>query len=394
MSNVDCPREKSRILFFRGRNDLHKYLTKASDATFTSMVQNLESALQVGEIGSKKSSLYFYLGLAYKLHYDSSAYKSIEDLNQSEIYCQKALRSAVQEVDLSNMKYMMAIIGEICAIKDDCQQKFNEVGDAIAILNDSSKVIMNKAKSLLIDFEKKLLATKKDAEIKRNWIISVGVVAFIILASIFLTVWLLQKIRIRSLRKEIEAKDAAARAQINPHFISNALFAIDSLLDSGKIRKASRYLVQFDRLYRTVLNSSRKAEISLSDEIQFLKNYLSLEQLRFEDRMTFELRTEQLGNEEGTLIPPMILQPILENAFKHGIQNLPADVKGHIEVKFIRANDQTIRVSVIDDGVGRKKASELRAKSVHKPHGEGQKIIEERIAGFQQKGYMAKLKYH
>ena len=388
LKNITNNREQSRLALFRGQYNLYLYHNNSTnDSIYQTCISQLKKALSYSP--ENKSLIYVNLGSAYFIHYFHG--NDIVDLDLAENHFSIALKLAIEEIDMSNIDFIMNYMGRICEEKKNCGEKFQEIGAALQVLNDSSVVIMNEAQAKSNQFELEFLMNQNEIEESKRTISFLWILLGVILV-FSLGLYFTQKAKVRSLRKEIEAKDAAARAQINPHFISNALFAIDSLLDSGKIRKASRYLVQFDRLYRTVLNSSRKAEISLSDEIQFLKNYLSLEQLRFEDRMTFELRTEQLGNEEGTLIPPMILQPILENAFKHGIQNLPAEVKGHIEVKFIRANDQTIRVSVIDDGVGRKKASELRAKSVHKPHGEGQKIIEERIAGFQQKGYMAKLK--
>ena len=387
LSNIYDNREKSRIAFFRGQNNLYLYYDDSSnDSIYHTCIAELQRALALSH--ENRSQVYVTLASAYYLNYFYKKDKA--DLDLSEQHFSRALKLAVEDLDMSKIKIIMDYSGYICEEKQNCRSKFNEIGAVFQTLRDTSIVIMNEAKALLNQFEIEFLKKKNENERNLRTIYFLLILLGVLLVS-GIALYINQKGKVRSLRKEIEAKDAAARAQINPHFISNALFSIDSLLDSGKIRKASGYLVQFDRLYRTVLNSSRKSEISLADEIQFLKNYLSLEQLRFEDRMTFEIKTEQVDSQDRTFIPPMILQPIVENAFKHGIQNLPEAEKGHIELRFNKTNEKSILVKVIDDGVGRKKAQELRAKSVHKPEGAGQKIVKERIEGFQMKGYPADL---
>jgi LytS/YehU family sensor histidine kinase len=143
----------------------------------------------------------------------------------------------------------------------------------------------------------------------------------------------------------------AIRSQMNPHFIFNCMTAIDALIATGQSRKASAYLAKFSKLVRQVLQLSEKQLISLADELNTLKLYLQLEQLRMQDAFDFSFEIAE-GLEEMVEIPPMLLQPFLENAIIHGLKpSLKPQKQIHVS-----AGKEAGKVifNIEDNGVGRR----------------------------------------
>ena len=139
----------------------------------------------------------------------------------------------------------------------------------------------------------------------------------------------------------------AIHAQLNPHFVFNALSSIQGLINKEDIEGANRYLSDFARLLRESLNHSNKDELSLHEEIQMVDTYLKLEQLRFGFQYT--IRADSAINVYETGIPVLLLQPLVENAVKHGVASRPE--KGIIAVDFNRSA-QAMTVTITDNGSG------------------------------------------
>ena len=177
-------------------------------------------------------------------------------------------------------------------------------------------------------------------------------------------------------QKRLKAKMEALRAQINPHFISNSLNAIESLVNLDQREAAAKYLIHFSRLARKILNNSRNPVTTLTDELQTLKHFLALEQLRFRDKLFFEINVDQSINSDLVEIPAMIMQPYLENAIWHGIK--PKNGPGLLQIKVDKIG-KSLTCIIEDDGIGRAKAAELKAASVLKQKSVGTKITEERL---------------
>ncbi|MCB0634133.1 MAG: histidine kinase, partial [Lewinella sp.] len=180
-------------------------------------------------------------------------------------------------------------------------------------------------------------------------------------------------------RNEAEAKRLAAetetavlRLQMDPHFIFNSMNAIDAFILQGEKLRAHDYLVYFSELMRGILNNSEKTYTNLEDEIDLLKKYLQVEQMRIGPRLTYTVLPAPEVDTYETEIPTMILQPFVENAIWHGIS--PKSGPGHIRINFFQKEDLLI-CEVLDDGVGRGYTS--RAK----PHkSKATKITERRLA--------------
>ncbi len=175
-------------------------------------------------------------------------------------------------------------------------------------------------------------------------------------------------------RKISQLQLSSLQSQMNPHFIFNALGAIQYFIQTQNTDKADEYLSDFAMLMRRILDSSKSKFISLSEELDLLKLYIRLESIRFEDLFDHEIIVQD-GVEMDNKIPPMIIQPFVENAINHGLYNLK-DRKGKLLIEFKNIKDDEIHCIVSDNGVGRLKAEELRLKK-HKSR--GMQIVSERI---------------
>ena len=165
--------------------------------------------------------------------------------------------------------------------------------------------------------------------------------------------------------KKLQLK--ALRAQMNPHFIHNALNSIQGYISSNEKENAAKYLAQFASLIRKSLYYSDMESLSLEDEVEFLKEYLDInKKLRYSDQMSFKIKVDEELEEDLICLPSMIVQPYVENALEHGIRTRS---DGKLLVEFIYHTDDTLQCIIEDNGIGRVKAGEIQAKGgYHEQH--------------------------
>jgi len=159
----------------------------------------------------------------------------------------------------------------------------------------------------------------------------------------------------------------ALRAQMNPHFLYNALNSIQSFITTKDASTASKYLAKFAMLMRRSLEYSNREHITLEDEIDFLTDYLDINcHLRFDGRLTYTVDLSGDLEEDIIGVPTMILQPYVENAIEHGLRTRP---EGHIRVAFsqIDGDDDNIMAVVTDDGIGRARVLEMQKNDETRP---------------------------
>lgn len=147
------------------------------------------------------------------------------------------------------------------------------------------------------------------------------------------------------------------RSQMNPHFIFNALNSVNNYISKNDERAANKYLSDFSKLMRTVMENSRYEFISLSTELSILQLYLSLEHARFKEKFDYTLTVSEELSMEQTYLPPMLIQPYIENAIWHGLRY--KEEKGLLSVT-IQPNGEELMVIIEDNGIGRKKSAELK----------------------------------
>ncbi len=154
----------------------------------------------------------------------------------------------------------------------------------------------------------------------------------------------------------------ALRAQMNPHFMYNALNAIQDYITSDEMENASKYLAKFSNLMRRSLEYSELESIVLEKEIEFIDEYLSInEKLRFQDKFTYKIQVDDEIEEDLFCVPTMIIQPYVENAIEHGLRSIN---NGFVYIEFSLLDDDTILCVIQDNGIGRDKARELKAMDV------------------------------
>ncbi len=190
--------------------------------------------------------------------------------------------------------------------------------------------------------------------------------ALLIILSITGIIYFVIWIRYRNISKQLEyrkrlilAEQKALRSQMNPHFIFNALNSIRRyILDNDEL-KADYYLTSFATLMRKVLDNSKKDLIPLTEEIDTLKLYIELEKMRLENGFDFKLYIDEKINPEEIFIPPMLIQPLLENSIWHGLA--PKKDKGLLILSFEKYKN-LLKITVQDNGIGRDKATEISQK--------------------------------
>jgi streptogramin lyase/two-component sensor histidine kinase len=180
--------------------------------------------------------------------------------------------------------------------------------------------------------------------------LAVLMIAAVLFSIVFLRARAVQKAN-RARQQLLETRLQALRAQINPHFVFNALNSVQSFIFSQQPEQANEYLVSFARMMRMISEGSDKETILLRDEIRFLHYYIEMEKLRFDDDFSYRIVIDPTVDVESFRIPPMILQPIIENAFKHGL----AAKQGEKRLLIHFSGDRNcLYVRVEDNGTGRK----------------------------------------
>lgn len=166
-----------------------------------------------------------------------------------------------------------------------------------------------------------------------------------------------------------ETEMSALRAQMNPHFIFNVLNSINRYILMNDGETASRYLTQFARLIRLVLENSKTAKVSLEADLEALKLYINMEKLRFLDKFDYKIRIEEDIDQKYTQIPPLLIQPYVENAIWHGL--MQKEDGGMLIICLRMENENILYVSVEDNGIGRTNSALLKSKTAlnHKSYG-------------------------
>ncbi|MNU67581.1 Sensor histidine kinase YehU [compost metagenome] len=217
---------------------------------------------------------------------------------------------------------------------------------------------------------------------------------FILLASLIILLFIFLTVRliISSIRKKEEAKTlvnklmaeyqiTALQAQMNPHFIFNAINTIQGYILEKNEDEAYNYLAKFGKLIRKVLHHSQEKVLLLEVELEVLQLYVELEQLRFDHCFDYELTISENVFPEDIYLPGMILQPYLENAIWHGIVNLRESRRGKLEV-FVKRENKVLLVLIKDNGIGREMAMSFNKDRRHKSV--GMKLTGERLHAMNQ----------
>ncbi len=180
-----------------------------------------------------------------------------------------------------------------------------------------------------------------------------------------------------NMEKEMaELKLTALQAQMNPHFIYNSLNSINYYIIKSQIKEASGYLSKFSKLIRLILNHSRHLTVPLNKELEALRLYIELESMRFNERFTYEIQTDAVIDLEEVYVPPLILQPFVENAIWHGLMH--KEGPGNLLVQ-IYPESNHLKCIVQDNGIGRSASYRMKNQEVSSPKSAGLQLTSDRI---------------
>jgi len=251
----------------------------------------------------------------------------------------------------------------------EAYQQFILFRDSVS--NEEKRSVMTR-KEMAFDFERKEAVTKAEhdkkealaqAEINRQRLIKKGILAgVVILLVASVSSFVLNKRRrdAEERRKEADLKAKVSdtemkvlRLQMNPHFIFNSLNSVSDYISRHETTTANYFLSKFAKMMRQVLENSEKREITLAEDLQVVETYIQLEALRLRNEVNYEICIDPGIDPDVTLVPPLIIQPFVENSIWHGLSGKTCP--GKISIRIIR-EDGMIHYIVEDDGIGRKAA--------------------------------------
>lgn len=295
--------------------------------------------------------------------------------NTYKLLAEQYLKMGDSEKALTFLETFVQIQDTIKAIRkkelDDALKLSTQIGK-----NQQRIELLEKERELS---EKSLQILKQDKELRedelytRNIIIST--LAFL-MAFMSIGVYYILKSSREKRRVNQLLAIKSLRGQMNPHFIFNALNSVNHYISQNDELAANKYLSDFSKLMRSVMETSKHDFISLNDELEILKLYLQLEHARFKDKFEYQFRVSEGIDTSEFEIPPMIIQPFIENAVWHGLRY--KDEKGFLDIDF-NTNKDSLVITIIDNGIGRKKSLEIKTKNQKLQNSTGMQNIENRI---------------
>ena len=332
-------------------------------------VSSFEKALsEFGKIDDKfgSSDTYYYLGQFYLEQKDYK--KALENTQKSLAYATELeLLESVQNSELA-----LSTIYEKVGQTNESLTHLKLYGIAKDSLQNQENVRQMVQAEMNFEFDKKESLLQKEQEkkeivyeeeIKRHQMQILFSILFVILVFgiVFLIYNRMQLKKTLTLQKELaEYEQKALHLQMNPHFVFNCLGSISSFIVQNGTDSAIKYLAKFSKLMRLTLEYSKEALIPIDKEIESLQNYLELEQLRFNQVFDFTI-TKSANIEDDLALPPLLLQPFVENAIIHGL--IPKQEKGKIDISF-ELEGENLLCTISDNGVGLEASQKLKEQSV------------------------------
>ena len=309
----------------------------------------------------------------------------------------KALQTLVNTIELldefespDHARQAYGMVSEIYSELGDSEKaylnllKSNELNDQINEEEQRNAVVRSAIEFETEKKEQKLIKAQQEAEIqslalekkelqmaRTNLISIVG--AILLIATVFIIYLTNSRSKYRLKMQALLSEQRLSRLQMNPHFIFNALASIQNYMNEVSVDKANFYLTRFGKLIRQTLENSRTEFIPLSDEIESIESYLTLQSLYRKNSFEFEIKLNDLEDLDDMNIPPMFIQPFVENAIEHG---LATDDSGKVTVTFSLVNDE-LEIKIEDTGSKNQKITYPLKKEYESL---ATKITEERIA--------------
>ncbi len=369
---------KNKFYSKRG-NDVQQMQVQQQALEANDVNQNIQgfnqSNLEIGKLNLKQNNPQLAIPYLKKTINLSSEIGELESKEEALLAISKAY------TDLGDYKSAVESMQALLLLRDSIQEEKNK--QALISLNLSLELEQKEKEfNLMLDNaqlnnDKLALETQneKNKNLSKLYIIYALIAGILILTISSILIIRSNKARTRA-NMLLELK--SLRSQMNPHFIFNSLNSINGFIAKNDDRSANKYLSRFSQLMRRVLDNSKNDWIALEDEIKTIELYLELEHLRFEDQFTytFEVNKNESIDLEVLKIPPMILQPLIENSIWHGIRYL--DKMGVLNI-ICTITEQGIEWIIEDNGIGRTKSQEMKTDNQKNHQSTGMKNIHERI---------------
>lgn len=331
--------------------------------------------------------------VADKIHVAES-YLNIGKLLSAQNKHEEARKYMQQSIDLSifwNFKSMLMDAYKALSADYKASGDFKRSMDAAdksllykdSILNEKSTMALKQMQAIYeVDRKDNQIKTLEhdkmvnELRTKRN-VMFIFTLAGFLLMSIVGGFFYIRHRNLEANKQTLQLELKSLRSQMNPHFIFNCLSSIHRYIWSNNQEEASDYLTKFSRLMRLILDNTQHTFVTLNKELESLRLYLDLESLRCNGIFEYSIRVDPEINDEEVLIPPMILQPYVENAIWHGLVHKNADM-GLLDVE-IMLKGRSLVCTITDNGIGRRKAMEIKEKKDKMHNSVGMKVTEGRI---------------
>jgi hypothetical protein len=319
---------------------------KNSKEAITYLRNSINLSEELGEIKAKEEALQAI----------TEAYKEVGDYKQALIAFQELV---VLQDSIQQAKNKQVLISQNLAL--ELEQKDEEIG----LLLENEKL---KEEKFTLEISQQSAENQKKLYVIYG--LAVGMIILLIAAILV----------IKSNRERTKANMLlelkSLRTQMNPHFIFNSLNSVNSFISKNDDRSANKYLSRFSQLMRAVLENSKHDFVSLESELKILELYIELEHLRFQDKFDYQFTIDEKIDSESLEIPPMLIQPYIENAVWHGLRYL--ENKGYLNVSVTKHSNHLLWV-IEDNGIGRKASAEIKTQNQKQGNSTGMKNIEQRI---------------
>ncbi len=313
----------------------------------------------------------------------AEGYKAKKDFTAALQFAKMAFDLSKRNNNLASMVASTYFLSNLYPEMKDYKKAY-EMQSLFIVLNDSVHRVENTKNTveqqLKYEYEKKEIknaSIQSEKNSKKNLLISMFLGLFLTTAIVtYFIVKNQQKKNIIQKQLTEFHKQKAMLAQMNPHFIFNAINSIQNFVLQNNSDEAYSYLTKFSKLIRLILHNSNKEILTLGEELEALNLYISLEQLRFSNSFKYKLIIENNINIDQVEIPTMLIQPYVENSIWHGLMNLD-DGRDGILYLAISKKDDLLTIEVTDNGIGRKRSAEYKRNNNHNPL--AMKITAERL---------------
>ncbi len=307
-------------------------------------------------------------GITEEYLYLAKLYKELAKNDSVLFYANKSLQKAKECDLLPSQSEALKFIADYYSSQNDTElaylflQEYYILKDSISSTDvknhiaEMEAIYQSKVKEQQID----LLTAENEINSQRLQVSFLTLAILTILILLILYVFYVRKRQAKF--KEDKLKQQLFRSQMNPHFIFNVLGSIQNYLYKNQAQIATTYLARFSFLTRSILSNSLKESIPLEEEIEILKSYIELEKMRLNNSFEYEILFDEDLETEFINIPPMMIQPFIENAVKHGLKELKEN--GKLSVAFVDKKD-LLEVVITDNGIGIDESRKLN-KSGHK----------------------------